>query len=564
MLTYFDITERKQAEASLEKEKTLLRSIINATPDWIFVKDTKHQYLLTNEAYANSMGMEIEDMLGKNDLELGHPEEVVLGNAEKGIRGFWTDDNWVIEHKETMVIDEEPAVLGGEEHVLHTVKVPLINEEEEVWGVLGFVHDITEQKRTQERLKAHKDELEKMLSSLPVPFCITRKGDGQFLYVNEAFCEVIHSTPEYMYRHKARDFYAKPIRDDYLDRLAEKKTVHQVETEFRRPDGSTYWGTISMFPMNYDGEDVILSTIFDLSERKEIERTLQEAKEAAESASQAKGEFLANMSHEIRTPMNGVIGMTSLLLNTTLNEEQNEYVETIRNSGDALLTIINDILDFSKIELGKLEIESIDYSLPDCVGEVMDLFAPKASIRGLDLLYYFEPEVPRNIVGDPVRFKQILSNLVSNAIKFTPKGEIFVEIALQREGHPVQGEDFMIQVRVKDSGIGIPLEKQSRLFKAFSQVDSSTTREYGGTGLGLAISSQLTELMGGEIWVESVPGEGTSFYFSFRSQIAKELPQPPLPSLDSLQDRSILVVDDNTISQTILQKQLESVGAKVR
>ena len=434
----------------------------------------------------------------------------------------------------------------------------------------GFV--ILVNVRLNEEVREARDNLERMFDANPEGLSIIRLADRLFVRINAGFSALTGFSSQDVLGKTAQDIqlwkYA-PDREKMVRALEETGLCEGLEVVFQRKDGSELVGMLSARMVDLSGEPHLLCLFHDISARKLAEKELEQANQQlgetlilakdyarkAETANVAKSEFLANMSHEIRTPMNGVIGMAGLLLDTPLDDEQRRFAETLRSSGEALLTVINDILDFSKIEAGKLTLESLDFDLQDLLGDFGMGMALRAHEKRLELLCSLDPGVPSRLRGDPGRLRQILTNLVGNAIKFTKQGEVVVRASCLS----AEEAGVVLRFSIRDTGIGIAPEKLGLLFNKFSQTDASITREYGGSGLGLAICRQLAGLMGGEVGVESSAGSGSEFWFTVRLERQPEHaaePRAELPGVVGLAGMRILVVDGNASSREMLNLHL--------
>ncbi|MFH0729836.1 MAG: response regulator [Pseudomonadota bacterium] len=420
------------------------------------------------------------------------------------------------------------------------------------------LHEITAAKKTEEALRRSEERFRLISETLPIGIFETDE-QGVCLYSNTRWQEIFGLSLIEVMTLDWRNLIHPDDRESVLSLWAEameRMDSFSRECRIIRNDGRMPWVHLRAAPVFSDTGVRYTGTAEDISQRKAAEEELKAAKVAAEQASRAKSEFLANMSHEIRTPMNGVIGMTGLLLDSSLTEQQRDFAETIRISGQALLTIINDILDFSKIEAGKLELETIDFDLRLLMDDLTDMLALPAHGKGLILACAVDHDVTSLLKGDPGRLRQVLINLTNNAIKFTDRGEIFLRLRLESESE----SHLILHGSVRDTGIGIPADKMSRLFQSFSQVDASMARKYGGTGLGLAISRELVRLMGGHIGVESTPGMGTTFWFT--AVLEKQTPgiRPAGMFFPGLKDKKVLIADCHGPSCDGLRQQLSLWG----
>jgi PAS domain S-box-containing protein len=598
-----DITERKQTEEALTWESGV-NAVIAELSSTLLSSASFDEVSRKVLDYATRMTDSTIGVAGYGDTYSGGPIVAAVYRNDAG-RGRGADDanaaqhfasvwEWMAQHRCVFLTnastpDTAPApapppfarMLAVPAIIEHTLVVQLVlanpphdyNDRDVVLArQLAAVYALAIQhQRAVEALS--ESEARYRLMADNVSDMISRHApDGTYRYVSPSCESMLGYNPDVMPGWSCYDIIHPDDHDTVRNAYQEVLESGEESTfcyRVQRRDGEYIWLETSARAIRSVHSNTVVETVAvsrNITRRKQVEAALQQARDVAEATTRAKSEFLANMSHEIRTPMNAVIGMTNLLLDTRLTREQHDYVETIRLSGDALLTLINDILDFSKIEAGRLELEHHRFNLRDCIEETLDLLAPKADEKDLNLAYFIEEQIPTDIIADSTRLRQILVNLVSNSIKFTEQGEVVVRVgeeASNAAASPPPATHRMLHITVRDTGIGIHPDQFQRLFRSFSQLDASTTRKYGGSGLGLAISKRLAELMGGTIWAESDYGHGATFHLTILARVADPQPTPPpflVPEQPLLQGKRVLVVERNATNRAVLERYLRLWG----
>ncbi len=547
-----DITERKRVEQALRESEERFRSTFENVAVGIAHEDLAGRFLRFNETFCVILGYPRTELIGKTFSEVTHPEDLAADLAQFGTLTRGESSSYTMEKR--FIRKDGTSVWA---HM--TVSLQFDAARKPTYCI-KIIQDIDVLKRAEQALRESEERFRSTFENAAVGIA-HEDLTGRFLRFNETFCAILGYLPTELIG-KTLSEVTHP--EDLAADLAKfgaltrgESTSYTMEKRFIRKDRSSLWADVTV-SLQFDAArkpTCCIKIIQDISERKRLEAELRQAKEAAEAANRAKDEFLANVSHEIRTPMNAILGMTELVLDTPLTEDQRGCLKTVKSGADSLLRIINDLLDFSKIEAGKLELDPADFSLRKVLGATLRVLAMRAHTKGLELVSDVQPDVPDALIGDAGRLRQVLLNLVGNAIKFTDAGEVVVRV--QAAADRASQQEVGLLFTVRDTGIGISHDKQETIFRAFEQEDTSTTRKYGGTGLGLTITARLVALMGGAIHVESAPGRGSSFAFTARfgrqlhppEQVAA--PPPPL-----LHDLPVLIVDDNATNRHILEEWL--------
>ena len=549
--------EHQRLWRELNTERYLLKSLMESLPDNIYFKDRDSRFLRISSAMAEWFGLDSPDeALGKTDSDFFTEE-----HAKQALQ----DEVALMKSgRPVLELEEKETWPDGRTTWVSTSKLPLRDEDGNIVGTFGVSRDITRQQEALIALQTSERQ-NRMIVDTALDAFVAMDAAGVIVDWNpQAETTFGWTREEALGENLAGKIIPERYREQhtlglarYLDSGEQNVLQRRLELTALHRNGTEFPVELTISPITDDERTLFSAFIHDISKRKQAERELRESKEAAESANRAKSDFLANMSHEIRTPMNAIIGMTELVLDMELTQSQRDYLSMVRGSAESLLTLINDILDFSKIEAGKLELEAVTFSLRECLGDTLKSLALRAHREELELACHIDPTVPDWLIGDPARLRQIVVNLVGNAIKFTERGEVVVHADVDEQS------DGSVQLHfaVADTGIGIPPGKIRTVFGAFEQADSSTTRRYGGTGLGLAICARLARLMRGTVWAESELGKGSTFHFSVRLGLADAPPKPV--ERRTVQGNRILVVDDNATNRLILDEMLRNWGIDV-
>jgi len=535
-----DISARRKAERDLRASVQQFRTLFAQAPIGLGLFSRSGRLLQANEAFCRMLGYSEPEMTTMSWQQLTHPDDLV--RASRFVEQVQSRD--------------APGFPEIEKRYLHRaghgvqVRVRLSVIRDESGCTLYFiahVESLDEVQRAQKALE-NSEQRYRMLFARNLAGVFRTTSDGRILDCNPAAAQILGcEAPRELIGRNVLEFHRATSLERMVRLLKTRKVVTNSEWKLVRQDGTEIWVLANVSFVDETAGGILEATLVDITDRKQALAQLRQSKEAAERAYRTKSSFLANMSHEIRTPMNGVLGMVSLLLQGDLDSRQRRRAETIRDSAESLLTILNDVLDFSKMEAHKMKLETADFDLRSIVEGVADLMAVKAQEKGLELLCFIEPEVPTAVMGDADRLRQVLSNLLGNAVKFTAAGDVFLHV------RPEAADPEAIRFEVRDTGIGIPPEKHSILFQPFTQVDASNSRRFGGTGLGLSIVRMLVELMGGKLGLESQEGRGSCFWFALRLKTSANVQRPrPL----SLAGRRVLIVDASPASRGLLGKLL--------